>query len=656
MMMEHFVFLEADRNLATALAGSYDLSLVAASILISILSAYTAFLISERMRSSLVRSHYIAWLTVGALTLGCGVWAMHFIGMVAYKIPVASNYDALVTVISVVPSVLASLVVLISSGKLTISFRKLLGLSIAMGGGIGMMHYIGMSAMRLEGVMRYDPLLFTLSIFVAIILAGIALKLKWWADKDVDENVIFSGHLLLASTVMGSAIAAMHYTGMAAMYIFPDPESQIHVNALSADKLLQSTATVVLMIVIMLVVAIVVSRRFDLYQRLKDSETRQSTIFQNMIDGVIIIDVKGVVETINPAGLILFGYDEDEIIGKNIKMLMPDPYQSEHDEYLDTYKRTGIKKIIGIGRDVKGLRKDGMTFPMELAVNEMLLNGKAFYVGTVRDVSDRKRAEVELNKYSVNLEAMVAERTADMKLAVEEAEKANLAKSEFLSQMSHELRTPMNAILGFAQMLEMDIDGFDETQRENVNEILTAGRHLLGLINEVLDLARIESGKLEISMEEVLLSDVLEQSIMLITSQAEMRNITLVNVLSDEGYVIYADYTRLKQVLINLLTNAVKYNREDGAILLDGAITDEGYLRINVKDTGCGLKEEEMDKLFMPFERLNAVDNVEGTGIGLAITKHLIELMGGRIGVESVLDHGSNFWIEIALFSKEEVE
>ncbi len=656
MMSEHFTFLEADRNLATALAGSYDLSLVLVSILIAILSAYTAFLISERMMSTHRRSYCIIWLIVGALTLGGGVWAMHFIGMVAYKLPVPSNYDVLITSISVIPSVLASLVVLISSGKSAISSRKLLGLSIAMGGGIGMMHYIGMSAMRLEGVMRYDPILFTLSIFVAVLLAGVALKLKWWADKYVDENVIFSGHLLLASIVMGGAMSAMHYTGMAAMYVFPGPESQAHVNALSADGLLQSTATVVLLTVIVLMIAIIISRRLDLYQRLQDSETRQTTIFKNMIDGIIIIDVNGIIETINPAGLDLFGYDEDEVIGKNIKMLMPDPYQSEHDEYLEQYNRTGIKKIIGIGRDVKGLRKDGMTFPMELSVSEMLLNGKVFYVGTVRDISDRKRAEVELNKYSVGLEAMVAERTDGMKAAVEEAEKSNRAKSEFLSQMSHELRTPMNAILGFAQMLEMDFDGFDETQRENVNEILTAGRHLLGLINEVLDLARIESGKLEISMEEVLLSDVLGQSMTMVTSQADMRNITLINVLSEEGYAVHADYTRLKQVIINLLTNAVKYNRDDGAILLDGGITDAGYLRINVKDTGCGLKEEEMDKLFIPFERLNAVDNVEGTGIGLAITKHLMELMGGRIGVESVLDHGSNFWIEIALFNKKEVE
>lgn len=261
----------------------------------------------------------------------------------------------------------------------------------------------------------------------------------------------------------------------------------------------------------------------------------------------------------------------------------------------------------------------------------------------------------EVGQLAMSFNQMTAELEnahLDLVKKVDEAEKANLAKSEFLSSMSHELRTPMNAILGFAQMLELDIDGFNETQRENVGEILTAGRHLLGLINEVLDLARIESGKLEISMEEVLLSDVLAQSISLVTSQSKMRNITLVNVLSEEGHALYADYTRLKQVMVNLLSNAVKYNREDGAILIDGELVGEGRLRINVKDTGCGLSKKQIGKLFTSFERLNVVENVEGAGIGLVITKHLVELMGGSIGVESVLDEGSVFWIEIALFNK----
>lgn len=651
-MMEHFVFLEADRDLATAIMGRYDVALVMVSILMSVLSAYTAFLISERIQASSKRTHCVIWLTIGALTLGGGVWAMHFIGMIAYKLPIASNYDVFTTVISVIPSVLASLVVLLFSGTQITSNQKLLSLSIAMGGGIGLMHYIGMAAMRLEGVMRYEPVLFVLSIIVAVILAAIALKLKWWADRHVSANVIFSGHLMIASIVMGSAIAAMHYTGMAAMYVFPDAMSHVQVSAMSSGKLIQAIAIVVILTVVALVIAIVVSRQFDLYQRIKDSETRQSTIFKNMIDGVIIIDENGTIETVNPPVTALFDYQPEEVIGKNIKMLMPEPYQGEHDGYLDKYRRTGEKKIIGIGRDVVGLRKDGMTFPMELSVSEMTLNGKVFFTGMVRDITDRKRAEVELNKYSHELETMVAARTASMKLALDEAEKANLAKSEFLSQMSHELRTPMNAILGFAQMLELDFDELNETQRENVDEILKAGRHLLILINEVLDLARIESGKLEISMEEVLLDDVLQQCTSLIGVQASAKNITVINVLSNLGYTVYADFTRFKQVVLNLITNAVKYNREDGAILIDGEFVGDDRIRINIKDTGCGLNKDEMSKLFTSFERLDIVNNVEGTGIGLVITKQLIELMGGSIGVDSVVDEGSVFWIEIALFNK----
>jgi len=260
-----------------------------------------------------------------------------------------------------------------------------------------------------------------------------------------------------------------------------------------------------------------------------------------------------------------------------------------------------------------------------------------------------KQSQDRLKEINTNLESMVEERTEDLNKSRLEAERANQAKSEFLSHMSHELRTPMNAILGFGQILKLDEEDLTDIQRSNVTEILNAGNHLLNLINEILDLSRIESGNLDVLLENVNLTDVIQESVTLIQPLLREKHIELLEHISRKRYIVQANPVRLKQVFVNLLSNAVKYNRENGKITLKSELVSEQYLRVSITDTGKGLTEDEIKKLFTPFERLNVEKNVEGTGIGLVITKHLVELMGGHIGVKSNPGESCTFWIDLVL-------
>jgi signal transduction histidine kinase/CheY-like chemotaxis protein len=362
----------------------------------------------------------------------------------------------------------------------------------------------------------------------------------------------------------------------------------------------------------------------------------------------------------------------DEILGRGIFEVFPDnPADPEATGVgnlgvsLGRVRRDLVPDTMAVQKyDIRRPESDGGGFEVRYwsPRNSPVLRpdgSLAYIIHRVEDVTEfvrLKQLETEQQEVTAELQQRTAQmriellqRSGELQEANQKLRAANTAKSEFLSRMSHELRTPLNAILGFGQILEMD--SLDEDQAESVQQILKAGNHLLGLIDEVLDIARIDTGTLAISIEPVRVRDVMQEAMDLIRPLAEQRRITLLDRLGGaNGEHVRADRQRLKQVFLNLASNAVKYNRDDGSVTFSYARTEEGELEVRVADTGRGIAPEYLNRVFTPFDRLGAdLLEVEGTGIGLSLCKRLVDLMGGEIGVKTTLGEGSVFSVKLPI-------
>jgi len=419
---------------------------------------------------------------------------------------------------------------------------------------------------------------------------------------------------------------------------------------------------------------------------LKNSpEAFLQSVFDTAVDGIVVIDQQGSMLTVNPSAGRLFGYLPQEMVGKNVSMLMPNPHRDQHDHYIHRYLKTGQARIIGIGREVEGRRKDGSSFPFRLSISEVLLdNGQVGFTGIIHDISEVKQVEHELRELNAELEGKVRERTEELSKAVNrllttnsdlehevserrrtenklrrihveleealnrEKELGDL-KSRFLTLASHEFRTPLTTILSSASLIGRYDDQVGQSKRlRHIERIHGAVRTLTGLLEDFLSVGRLEEGKIQVNLEEANLEEKLREWIA--DFQESLWKEGSLQFHGPEGINLNTstDLRILQTILLNLLSNAVKYSNEPINIVVTLARQDNLAL-ISVQDNGIGIPEKDMEHLTERFFRATNVSHIQGTGLGLHIVREYAELLGGNLSIQSQADVGSTFTVLLPL-------
>jgi len=383
-----------------------------------------------------------------------------------------------------------------------------------------------------------------------------------------------------------------------------------------------------------------------------------TAIIKNAIDGIITIDERGKIESINPAACNLFLYLPEEVIGKNVSFLMPPPDKQQHDEYLDRYQRTGQAHIIGIGRDVVGLRKDGTQFPFRLGVSEVQFLGRKIYAGFIHDISHQREAEERLKEYAAHLEDLVTERTHSLEATVEELQTAKedlslsldkekelgLLKSRFVSIASHEFRTPLTSIQLSVSLIEKYAEPFNSLNiSKHVGKIKNAVGNLTSILNDFLSLEKLESGKQEAAYHDfdlVSFSETITEEMQALAKQ----NQNIIYQHTGTKSNVRLDQNLLKNCIVNLINNAIKYSGENTFIGFTTEINERECI-ITVSDNGIGIPESDQKHLFEAFFRAHNTGTIPGTGLGLNIVARYTHLMNGTIKFKSEVNQGTLFTI-----------
>ncbi|HZY39595.1 MAG TPA: PAS domain-containing sensor histidine kinase [Mucilaginibacter sp.] len=385
-------------------------------------------------------------------------------------------------------------------------------------------------------------------------------------------------------------------------------------------------------------------------------------IIENAIDGIITISDRGIVESINPSGCKLFDYLPDEVIGNNVSMLMPPPDKEQHDGYLSRYQRTGEPHIIGIGREVTGLRKDGTRFPFRLAVSEVQFSGRIVYTGFIHDLTKQKEAEEKLLDYAQHLEELVEERTLSLKKTVSELHMAKeevsqslekekelgQLKSRFVSMASHEFRTPLSAVQLSASLIDKYAQPSENVNiKKHVAKIKNAVGNLTTILNDFLSLEKLEAGKVEpafIDFDIVKFAEEITEEMQIVAKQ----NQNIIYQHTGVNHIVWLDQNLLKNCIFNLISNAIKYSGENTFIEFNTEISDHWCL-ITVKDDGIGIPDGDQKHMFEAFFRAHNTGNIPGTGLGLNIVARYTQLMNGSVDFNSSLNKGTKFTLSFPI-------
>ena len=362
-----------------------------------------------------------------------------------------------------------------------------------------------------------------------------------------------------------------------------------------------------------------ITQRKQMAAALMESESRMRAIFDTAVDAIVTIDEHGIIERFNPAAERIFGYSEAQVAGKNVSMLMPAPYHAMHDGYLSRYLQTGERKIIGLGREVVGLRQDGSTFPMELAVAEMKIGERRMFTGVVRNITERKQAEEENARL------------------IQEIRSANEELTSFAYVVSHDLKAPLRAIGSLADWLSTDYaDKFDDEGREHMRLLISRVHRMGALIDGILLYSRV--GRVKEATVEVDLNRIVREAVDLLAPPPNIA-VTIDPILPK----IRVEPTRIEQVFQNLISNAIKYmDKAEGKIHI-GCVDDNEYWRFSVSDNGPGIEQRHFERIFQLFQTLAPRDRIESTGVGLALVKKIVEMYGGQVSLDSTPGVGSTF-------------